>query len=87
MIRGGYPDGMSRASLLLSSLTDTPTSTEDLYDRVGYATLTQLGLVPYDAFRQELVRLSAQGLAASESGPDGATLWRRADPDAEGAAP
>lgn len=87
MIRGGYPDGMSRASLLLSSLTDTPTSTEDVYERVGYATLTQLGLVPYDAFRQELVRLSAQGLAASEPGPDGATLWRRADPDAEGAAP
>ena len=76
---------MSRASLLLSSLTDTPASTDDVYDRVGYATLTQLGLVPYDAFRQELVRLFAQGLAASESGPDGATMWRRADPDPEDA--
>jgi hypothetical protein len=86
MRRGGYAIGMSPAAPLLSSLTDTPTSTEDLYDRVGYATLTQLGLVPYDAFRQELVRLSAQGLATSESGPDGATMWRRADPDAEGAA-
>lgn len=80
MRRGGYPDGMSRASVLLASLTDTPTSTEAVYDRVGYATLTQLGLVPYDAFRQELVRLSAQGLAASSPGPDGATLWRRAEP-------
>ncbi len=76
---------MSRASLLLSSLTDTPTPTSELYDRVGYATLTQLGLVPYDAFRAELARLSAAGLAASEPGPDGSTLWRRADP--EGGAP
>jgi len=72
---------MSRTSVLLASLTDTPASTEEVYDRVGYVALTQLGLVPYDAFRAELAKLSARGLAASEPGPDGATLWRRAEPD------
>ena len=70
---------MSRASLLLASLTDTPTPTSDVYDRVGYGALTQLGLVPYEAFRAELVRLSAAGLVTSEPGPDGSTLWRRAE--------
>ncbi len=78
---------MSRSSVLLASLTDTPASTETVYDRVGYLALTQVGLVPYDDFRAELVRLSAQGLVASEPGPDGATLWRRARPEGEPPAP
>jgi len=68
---------MSRQSVLLASLTATPTSTSDLYDRLGYGTLTQLGLVPYDAFRAELDGLAAAGLATPEEGPDGSTLWRR----------
>ncbi len=73
----GYAAAMSRRSVLLTSLTATPTSTSDLYDRLGYGTLTQLGLVPYDAFRAELDKLAAAGLAATEVGGDGSTLWRR----------
>ena len=53
-------------------------STSDLYDRVGYRALMQVGLIPYEAFREELLKLEAAGLACGESGPDGATLWRRA---------
>jgi hypothetical protein len=67
---------MSRASVLLAALTDQPATTSDLYERVGYADLTRVGLVPYAAFRAELVRLEAGGLAASHVGEDGATLWR-----------
>jgi hypothetical protein len=69
------------ASVLLAALTAQPTSTSDLYDRVGYPALVRLGLVPYDAFRAELVRLSAAGLAQSGVDDDGATTWRL--PDAE----
>jgi hypothetical protein len=69
---------MSRASALLAALSDEPTSTSDLYDRVGYPTLIRTGLVPYQAFRAELAKLSAAGLAWSETAPDGATLWRLA---------
>jgi hypothetical protein len=76
---------MSRASVLLATLTDDPQSTSELYDRVGYLTLTRLGLVPYHAFRAELERLAASGSVACETGADGSTLWRRApasaDPD------
>jgi hypothetical protein len=68
---------MSRASVLLAALTDQPATTSDVYDRVGYAALTRVGLVPYEAFRRELVGLEARGLAASHVGEDGATLWRR----------
>jgi hypothetical protein len=74
---------MSRHSVLLASLTATPTSTSDLYDRLGYGTLTQIGLVPYDAFRAELDKLAAAGLARTEAGPDGTTLWRQAPAEGE----
>ena len=66
---------MSRSSLLLAALTSEPTSTSDLYARVGYLALTRVGLVPYAAFRAELDRLSAAGLAYRETSPDGSTLW------------
>jgi hypothetical protein len=73
---------MSRASALLAVLTDEPTSTSELYERVGYPTLVRIGLVPYPAFRVELMRLSAAGLADFESTEDG-TLWRRSAPGGE----
>jgi hypothetical protein len=71
---------MSRASALLSVLTSDPASTSELYERVGYATLVRIGLVPYAAFRAELASLSASGHAESHTGDDGATMWRRATP-------
>jgi hypothetical protein len=74
---------MSRASELLSALTSEPASTSELYQRLGYATLTRLGLVPYDAFRAELAGLVTAGVAASDTALDGATIWRLADPIAE----
>ena len=49
-----YTTGMSRESAILSALTGEPASTEALYERVGYATLARVGLIPYDAFRAEL---------------------------------
>ena len=72
---------MSRASVLLAAITSEPTTTSDLYDRIGYPALTSIGLVPYHAFREELARLSAAGLASSEQAPDGSTVWWRADSD------
>jgi hypothetical protein len=66
---------MSRESPLLAALTSEPTSTSELYSRVGYATLTQLGLVPYAAFRSELATLSAAGLAQTATADDGSTVW------------
>jgi hypothetical protein len=68
------------ASILLDVLTDEPTSTSDLYERMGYPALVRAGLVPYDAFRAELVRLSAAGLAQQGKDEDGATTWRRPPP-------
>ena len=68
---------MSRASVLLDALTSEPPTTSDLYDRVGYLALTQVGLVPYHAFRHELDKLSAAGLARSGDAPDGSTMWWR----------
>ena len=67
---------MSRESAILGALTSEPTSTEALYARVGYATLVSVGLIPYAAFRAELVKLSASGQAESHTADDGATLWR-----------
>lgn len=67
---------MSPASAILAVLTADPMSTEDLYERVGYPTLVRVGLVPYHAFRDELVKLSAAGLAVSATGDDGGTTWR-----------
>jgi hypothetical protein len=71
---------MSRESVLLAALSGEPVSTSELYERIGYATLTRLGLVPYDAFRAELARLSAAGLAAHETAGDGSTVWWLAGP-------
>jgi hypothetical protein len=70
--------------VVLAALTAEPTSTSDLYGRVGYLALAQVGLVPYGAFRAELARLSAAGLADSETADDGSTLWKlaAASPDA-----
>jgi hypothetical protein len=78
---------MSRASALLAALTDEPTSTSDLYDRIGYPTLNRIGLIQYHAFRAELAKLSAEGLAESETGHDGATMWRLAAPAGDGPTP
>jgi hypothetical protein len=69
---------MSHASALMAALTSEPISTSDLYDRVGYATLARVGLIPYHAFRDELARLAAAGAVESHTGPDGSTMWRRA---------
>jgi hypothetical protein len=74
-----YAAEMSRESVLLAALTSEPTSTTELYSRVGYAALTQIGLIPYPAFREELAKLAEAGLAESSKGSDGATLWRLAD--------
>jgi hypothetical protein len=71
---------MSRSTVLLAALTEEPTSTSDLYERVGYAELIRLGLVPYEAFRTELVKLSRAGLAEVDTGRDGATTWKLAEP-------
>jgi hypothetical protein len=69
---------MSRAAALLAALTNEPASTEQLYKRVGYPTLLRVGLIPYPAFRAELERLSADGLAERDTADDGSTLWRLA---------
>jgi hypothetical protein len=66
---------MSRQSELLAALTSEPTSTSDLYERIGYLTLARLGLIPYPAFREELARLSAAGLAQQDTAQDGSTVW------------
>lgn len=70
---------MSSTSVLLAALTTEYTTTSDLYDRVGYAALARVGLIPYRAFRAELDRLSAAGLAEATTDGDGSTLWRLAD--------
>jgi hypothetical protein len=67
---------MPDQSPLLNALTHEPTSTEALYERVGYATLARLGLIPYDAFRAELSKLVAAGHAQKQEVEEGATLWR-----------
>jgi hypothetical protein len=78
---------MSRASVLLSALTTEPVSTSELYDRVGYAMLTHIGLVPYAVFRAELAKLAAAGLASSDTAADGSTVWRPAGRNREPAPP
>ena len=67
---------MTRADALLSAVSSEPSSTQELYERVGYPTLTLLGLVSYHAVREELVKLERAGLVVSESGRDGSTTWR-----------
>lgn len=80
---------MSRASVLTSALTSEPTSTSELYERVGYPALARVGLIPYEAFRAELARLAAAGDVESYTGADGSTMWRLApeSPRGEGRAP
>jgi hypothetical protein len=73
-----------RASVLLAYLTDEPTTTSDLYDRVGYRALTQMGLIPYEAFREQLAQLSDAGLAERATAPDGSTTWCKARPRQDG---
>lgn len=68
---------MSRTSALLAAISTDPMSTSDLYDRIGYATLARLGLIPYEAFRAELAALAATGAIESATAPDGSTVWRR----------
>jgi hypothetical protein len=69
---------MSRESTILAALSSEPTSTEALYERMGYLTLVRLGLVSYPAFRAELVKLAADGLVERETARDGSTHWRLA---------
>lgn len=66
---------MSRESVLMGVLTIDPTSTSDLYERVGYGKLVSVGLIPYHEFRAELEKLEAAGIVASEEGTDGSTMW------------
>jgi hypothetical protein len=77
---------MSRRSVLLSALTNEPVSTSELYSRIGYVALTDIGLVPYHTFRAELAKLSASGLLDSETAADGSTTWRRTGEHASGEA-
>jgi hypothetical protein len=62
---------------VLASLADEPTSTSELYDRVGYPALVRAGLVSYHAFRDTLEALVAEGRASFATADDGATVWRR----------
>jgi hypothetical protein len=68
----------SASTVVLAALTGEPTSTDELYDRVGYPALVRVGLIQYPRFRAALEQLAADGLAEREAGPDGATLWWRA---------
>ena len=70
---------MSRESELIAAVTSEPTSTSDLYERVGYPTLARFGLIPYPAFREALARLSAGGLVEHGTAEDGSTVWWLAD--------
>jgi hypothetical protein len=69
-------------STVLAALTEEPTTTSDLYDRVGYPALMRVGLINYDSFRSVLVTLETERLAVSAPAPDGMTFWRRPDPPA-----
>ena len=56
-------------------LTIDPTSTSDLYERVGYGTLAEVGMISYHEFRAELEKMQAAGIVESEEGTDGSTMW------------
>ncbi|HUJ34426.1 MAG TPA: hypothetical protein VLW51_04400 [Solirubrobacteraceae bacterium] len=66
---------MSRESVLMGVLTIDPTSTSDLYERVGYGELANVGMISYHEFRGELAKLEAAGIVESEPGEDGSTMW------------
>jgi hypothetical protein len=69
-------DRSERATaIVLGALTEEPTSTSDLYDRVGYRDLMRAGLIDYRAFRQVLVRLEAGGLVLMDVAEDESTVW------------
>ena len=74
-----------RSSILQAALTEVPTSTSDLYDRVGYAELLRAGLIQYELFRRALMSLVANGAAEMSEGRDGETLWRLPAPPEAGA--
>lgn len=80
-------NSVSRTSALMAVISTDPTSTSDLYDRVGYPTLVRLGLIPYHAFRAELAALAATGAIESATAPDGSTVWRRASENEPPAGP
>jgi hypothetical protein len=61
----------------LKALSDEPVSTSALYDRIGYVALMHAGMIPYRRLRAALAELEKEGLASSETGEDGETLWRR----------
>ena len=61
----------------MAVITTNPTTTSDLYDRVGYPTLARIGLIPYHAFRDALSTLAATGAIEGQTAPDGSTMWRR----------
>ena len=66
----------ARAPLaLLGALTEGPATTSDLYGRVGYPRLMELGLIPYERFRAVLAELAVEGLVEPEETDDG-TCWR-----------
>jgi hypothetical protein len=70
---------------LLGALGAEPTSTSDLYDRIGYPALMRAGLIDYREFRKRLAELEGDGLAQSTKGDDETgTLWRLPDPPADG---
>jgi hypothetical protein len=66
---------MSRESVLMGVLTIDPTSTSNLYERVGYGKLANVGLISYPAFRAELEKLEVAGVVVTEEGDDGSTMW------------
>jgi hypothetical protein len=66
---------MSRESVLMGALTIDATSTSDLYERVGYGKLAEVGLIPYHSFRAELEKLKVAGAVGSKTGDDGSTMW------------
>ena len=76
---------MSRTSTLLGALEERPATTSELYRRLGYFKLTELGLVAYPAFRSELDKLADAGLVDACSTRNGSTMWRLAakGPDPE----
>ena len=56
-----------------------PSSSSELYDRVGYPTLARLGLIPYQAFRDAFAALATTG-ATSSTRPERSGLRRRVGP-------
>src|ERR1700750_3147520 len=62
---------MSGASALMAVIRADPTSTTELYGRVGYPSLARLGLIPHPAYREQLVALADTGVIESQPGRTG----------------